>query len=62
MIFGEKKKKKIIGPEDWYHPETGEKIKVYKRTRKSKWSQNQLFTITNDGQCMEEFGIVDVVE
>ncbi len=53
LVFGEKKKKEIIGPEDWDHPETGEKIKVYKRTRKGQSGlKTQLFTITNDGQCI----------
>ena len=53
MVFGEKKKKEIIGPEDWNHPETGEIIKVYKRTRKGQSGlKTQLFTITNDGQCI----------
>ena len=36
LEFGEKKKKKIEGPENWDHPNTGEKIKVYKRTRKGQ--------------------------
>ena len=36
LVFGDKKRKKIIGPEDWEHPNTGEKIKVYKRTRKGQ--------------------------
>ena len=53
LVFGEKKKKKIEGPEIWYHPNTGEKIKVYKRTRKVQSGlKTQLFTITNDGQCI----------
>ncbi len=53
LVFGEKKKKEIRGPEDWHHPETGEKIKVYKRTRKGQSGlKTQLFTITNDGQCI----------
>ncbi len=53
LVFGEKKKKKIIGPEDWHNPETGKKIKVYKRTRKGQSGlKTQLFTITNDGQCI----------
>ena len=52
LVFGEKKKKKIVGPENWDHPETGKKIKVYKRTRKGQSGlKTQLFTITNDGQC-----------
>ena len=34
-------------------PNTGEKIKVYKRTRKGQSGlKTQLFTITNDGQCI----------
>ena len=46
-------KKKIVGPEDWKNPQTGETIKVYKRTRRGKSGlKTQLFTVTNDGQCM----------
>ena len=53
LVFGDKKRKKITGPEDWEHPNTGEKLKVYKRTRKGKSGlKTQLFTITNDGQCI----------
>ena len=53
LIFGDKKRKKITGPEDWEHPNTGENIKVYKRTRKGQSGlKTQLFTITNDGQCI----------
>ena len=53
LVFGDKKRKKIVGPEDWEHPNTGEKIKVYKRTRKGQSGlKTQLFTITNDGQCI----------
>ena len=33
-IFGEKRRKKIIGPQDWKNPFTKEIIKVYKRTQK----------------------------
>ena len=33
-IFGEKRRKKIIGPQDWKNPFTKEIIKVYKRTKK----------------------------
>ena len=36
LVFGEKKRKKIVGPEDWKNPLTGKKIKVYKRTRKGQ--------------------------
>ena len=36
LIFGEKKRKKIVGPEDWKNPQTGEIIKVYKRTREGQ--------------------------
>ena len=36
LVFGDKKRKKITGPEDWKNPYTGEIIKVYKRTRKGK--------------------------
>ena len=36
LIFGKKKRKKIIGPEDWKNPQSGETIKVYKRTRKGQ--------------------------
>ena len=53
LVFGEKKRKKIVGPEDWKNPNTGEIIKVYKRTRKSQSGvKTQLFTDTNDGQCI----------
>ena len=54
-IFGEKKRKKIVGPIDWRAPGSDEIIKVYKRTQKNregKVRKTQLFTITNDGQCM----------
>jgi len=52
-IFGEKKRKKIVGPEDWKNPQTGKTIKVYKRTRKAQSGlKTQLFTVTNDGQCI----------
>ena len=53
LVFGEKKRKKILGPEDWKNPNTGEIIKVYKRTRKSQSGvKTRLFTVTNDGQCI----------
>ena len=53
LVFGDKKRKKITGPEDWENPNTGEKLKVYKRTRKGQSGlKTQLFTITNDGQCI----------
>ena len=53
LVFGEKKRKKIIGPENWKNPKTGEIIKVYKRTRKSQSGvKTQLFTVTNNGQCI----------
>ena len=53
LIFGKKKRKKIVGPEDWKNPQTGETIKVYKRTRKGQSGvKTQLFTVTNDGQCI----------
>ena len=54
-IFGEKRRKKIIGPIDWKYPGTDKIIKVYKRTQKNKSGKvkkTQLFTVTNDGQCM----------
>ena len=52
-IFGEKRRKKIVGPEDWKNPQTGETIKVYKRTRKGQSGLKiQLFTVTNNGQCI----------
>ena len=51
--FGKRGEKKIVGPEDWKNPQTGETIKVYKRTRKGQSGlKTQLFTVTNDGQCM----------
>ena len=53
LVFGEKKRKKIVGPEDWKNSQSGETIKVYKRTRKSQSGlKTQLFTVTNDGQCI----------
>ena len=53
LVFGEKKRKKIVGPEDWKNPQTGKTIKVYKRTRKGQSGlKTQLFTVTNDGQCI----------
>ena len=53
LVFGEKKRKKIVGPEDWKNPQTGETIKVYKRTRKSQSGlKTQLFSVTNEGQCI----------
>ena len=53
LVFGEKKRKKIVGPEDRKNPQTGETIKVYKRTRKGQSGlKTQLFTVTNDGQCI----------
>ena len=51
--FGKKGRKKIVGPEDWKNPQTGEIIKVYKRTRKGQSGlKTQLFTVTNDGECI----------
>ena len=53
LVFGEKKTKKITGPENWKNPNTQEVIKVYKRTRKDQTElKTQLFTITNNGQCI----------
>ena len=53
LVFGEKKRKKVVGPEDWKNPQSGETIKVYKRTRKGQSGlKTQLFTVTNDGQCI----------
>ena len=53
LVFGEKKTKKITGPENWKNPNTEEVIKVYKRTRKGQTGlKTQLFTITNNGQCI----------
>ena len=54
-IFGEKRRKKIVGPIEWKYPGTDEIIKVYKRTQKNKQGKikkKQLFTVTNDGQCI----------
>ena len=48
-------KLKVSGPIDWKNEKTGKTIKVYERKRGSKI---QLFTITNNGQCWEECGIV----
>ena len=53
--FGEKRRKKIVGPIDWRAPGSKEIIKVYKRTNKNKQGRvkkTQLFTVTNDGQCL----------
>ncbi len=53
LVFGEKKTKKIVGPENWKNPDTNEIIKVYKRTRRGQTGiKTQLFTITNNGQCI----------
>jgi hypothetical protein len=53
LVFGDKKRKKIVGPENWEHPYKSETIKVYKRTRKGHSGlKTQLFTITNNGQCI----------
>ena len=53
LVFGEKKTKKITGPENWKNPNTQEVMKVYKRTRKDQTElKTQLFTITNNGQCI----------
>ena len=55
LVFGEKKRKKIVGPIDWRAPGSKEIIKVYKRTNKNKQGRvkkTQLFTVTNDGQCL----------
>ena len=53
LVFGKKKRKKIVGPEDWKNPQSWEIIKVYKRKRKSQSGlKTQLFTVTNDGQCI----------
>ena len=54
-VFGKKKRKKIVGPLDWRAPGSEEIIKVYKRTQKNREGRvkkTQLFTVTNDGQCM----------
>ncbi len=52
-VFGEGSNKKIIGPMNWNNPETGEIIKVYKRTQKGQSGlKTQLFTITNNNQCI----------
>ena len=53
--FGEKRRKKIVGPIDWRAPGSKDIIKVYKRTlknREGRVRKTQLFTVTNDGQCM----------
>ena len=53
--FGEKRRKKIVGPIDWRAPGSKDIIKVYKRTlknREGRVKKTQLFTVTNDGQCM----------
>ena len=53
LVFGEKKTKKITGPENWKNPNTQEVIKVYKRTRKDQTElKTQLITITNNDQCI----------
>ena len=53
LVFGEEKTKKIVGPENWKNPDTNEIIKVYKRTRRGQTGiKTQLFTITNNGQCI----------
>jgi len=52
--FGDKSRKKIIGPVDWKNSSTGETLKVYTRTNKSRYGKvkTQLFTITNNNQCI----------
>ena len=53
--FGKKGRKYIEGPKDWRAPGSKDLIKVYKRTLKNKEGRvkkTQLFTVTNDGQCM----------
>ena len=35
-IFGEKRRKKIVGPIDWRAPGSKDIIKVYKRTQKNR--------------------------
>ena len=55
LVFGEKRRKNIVGPIDWRAPGSKEIIKVYKRTNKNKQGRvkkTQLFTVTNDGQCL----------
>ena len=63
LVFGEKKRKKIVGPEDWKNPQTGKIVKVYKRTRKgqSGVKRNYLLLLMMDN-VLEEFGIVGVEE
>ena len=52
-IFSGKKRKKIVGLEDWKNPQTGSTLKFYKRTGKSQSGlKTHLFTVTNDGQCI----------
>ena len=45
--FGRHGHKRIRGPFDWTRPETGEKLRVYERTNRSKV---QLFALRHDGQ------------
>ena len=54
ITFGKRDHKRITGPMDWKNPMTGETIKVYKRTNKSNSGKvkTQLFTVTNDNQCI----------
>ncbi len=62
-IFGEKRRKKIIGPQDWKNPFTKEIIKVYKRTQKNRegngckfplgfWKKGETrsFSVTDSGR------------
>ena len=47
VTFGKRNHKRIHGPIDWARPGSGEKLKVYERTNRSK---TQLFALRNDGQ------------
>ena len=53
-VFGNKGRKKIIGPMDWKNPNTSEILKVYTRTNKNRDGKvkTQLFTTTNNNQCI----------
>ena len=48
LVFGEKRRKKIVGPIDWRAPGSKEIIKVYKRTNKNKQGRVKNSTFYSD--------------
>ena len=43
LVFGEKKRKKIVGPIDWRAPGSKEIIKVYKRKQRDGQRSKKIF-------------------